>query len=208
MSDGATNSGAAKFRAGDTCLHAWLAGRARGRWATARGRWIQAALTAGLLVTGLGAWALAVIQPWTMKTAGAHLVSLAAGINPDQVRSAAVAIEELVDEHTTPAVRRLRRNPFVPVVAAAETGRSGPPPVPAAADQVGADGPTPREILEKVKGLRLEVIVITSAGERWAVINGENYREGDAVAGLEIVEIQEGRAKLQQGGVTCLLRMD
>jgi len=166
------------------------------------------ALTAGLLVTGLGAWALAVIQPWTMKTAGAHLVSLAAGINPDQVRSAAVAIEELVDEHTTPAVRRLRRNPFVPVVAAAETGRSGPPPVPAAADQVGADGPTPREILEKVKGLRLEVIVITSAGERWAVINGENYREGDAVAGLEIVEIQEGRAKLQQGGVTCLLRMD
>ena len=34
----------ARFWAADTWLHTWLAGRARGRWATARGRWIQAVL--------------------------------------------------------------------------------------------------------------------------------------------------------------------
>jgi hypothetical protein len=63
-------------------------------------------------------------------------------------------------------------------------------------------------ILEVVRNLRLEVTLITPAGERWAVIGGENYREGDTIAGMEIVEIQEGRVKLRQAGCTCLLRMD
>jgi hypothetical protein len=63
-------------------------------------------------------------------------------------------------------------------------------------------------ILEVVRNLRLEVTLITPAGERWAVIDGVNYREGDTIAGMEIVEIQEGRVKLRQAGMTCLLRID
>ena len=65
-----------------------------------------------------------------------------------------------------------------------------------------------RNILETIKGLRLEVTLTAPTGERWAVINGENLREGDTIAGLEIIEIQEGKVKLQRGGMSCLLRMD
>jgi hypothetical protein len=71
-----------------------------------------------------------------------------------------------------------------------------------------AAAPTPRQILEEARGLRLEVILTTPSGERWVVINGTSYREGDAVAGMEIVEIQGTRIKLQRAGMMCLLRMD
>jgi hypothetical protein len=40
------------------------------------------------------------------------------------------------------------------------------------------------------------------------VINGKDYHPGDRVEGLRLVEIQEGKVKLEQGGVTCVLRMD
>ncbi len=201
-----------RFWAADTWIHVWLAGRSRGRWATARGRWIQAMLTVALLVTGLSAWALAIIQPWTTKVADRGVFAASPGVTPDRVRSAAVSLEELVGEHVSAVPRPLRRNPFDHAGSAGEeaVAPDSKRPAPRAANVVGAtaDRPTPQEILEKVKGLRLEVILITPEGQRWAVINGENYREGNAVAGFRIVEIQEGRAKLQQGGVTCLLRMD
>ena len=35
------------------------------------------------------------------------------------------------------------------------------------------------------------MILTIPSGERWVVINGASYREGDAVAGMEIVEIRE-----------------
>lgn len=102
----------ARFWAGDTWIHAWLAGRARGRWATARGRWIEAVLTAALLVAGLGAWALAIIQPWTSKTTDSGVFAVSAGVTPDRVRSAAVEVEELVGERVAAMPALLRRNPF------------------------------------------------------------------------------------------------
>lgn len=202
----------ARFWAADTWFHTWLAGRARGRWATARGRWIQAVLTAALLVTGLSAWALAIIQPWTTKATDCGVFAVSAGVTPDRVRSAAIGVEELVGGGAAPVPAPLRRNPFDHAgpggAEAAASDPPGPAPRPASAADDAAGRPTPQEILEKVKGLRLEVILITPEGQRWAVINGENYREGDAVSGFRIAEIQEGRATLQQGGVTCLLRMD
>ena len=202
----------AKFWAGDTWIHAWLAGRARGRWATVRGRWIRAVLTAALLVTGLSAWALAIIQPWTMKTTDHHVFAASAGVTPDRVRSAAVDLEDLLGERVAPVSGPLRRNPFDHAGPAGEEAAASdsksPAPRPASVADLAAEEPTPQEILEKVKGLRLEVILITPEGPRWAVINGENSREGDEVAGFRIVEIQQGRTRLQRGGVTCLLRMD
>jgi len=202
----------ARFWAGDTWIHAWLAGRARGRWATARGRWIEAVLTAALLVAGVGAWALAIIQPWTSKTTGSGVFAVSAGVTPDRVRSAAVGVDELVGERVAAMPALLRRNPFdhagIPGTVAVDPDPERPAPHAAGAAEEAVGRPTPQDILEKVKALRLEVILITPEGQRWAVINGEDYREGDAVSGFRIVEIQEGRARLQQGGVTCLLRMD
>lgn len=183
----------------------WLGGRGRGRWATWRGRWIQTALTIGLLLTGVSAWALALVQPWAGRTGDPGIITLAVGVNAAQVRSADVGPEQLVNDNGAAPPAPLRRNPFVPV-------QTGPAAAGDAKGQVPPTSPaTPRaagQVLETVKGLRLEVILITPAGERWAVINAKNYREGDAVAGMEIVEIQEGRVKLQQGDITCLLRMD
>ncbi len=183
----------------------WLGGRGRGWWATWRGRWIQTALTVGLLLTGVSAWALALVQPWTGRTGDPGIITVASGVNAAQVRSADVDIEQLVDGAGAAPPATLQRNPFVAV-------RTHPAAPGAAKGQVPPAGPAPGQaagqVLETVKGLRLEVILITPAGERWAVINARNYREGDAVAGMEIVEIQEGRVKLQQGGITCLLRMD
>ena len=202
----------ARFWAADTWLHTWLAGRARGRWATARGRWIQAVLTAALLVAGLGAWALAIIQPWTAKTADPGVFAVSSGVTPEKVRSAAVGVDELVGDRKATVPAPLQRNPFdharSGTVEAVAPGAKRLAPHTVGAADVPADRPTPQDILEKVKGLRLEVILITPEGQRWVVINGEDYREGEAVSGFRIVEIHEGRAKLQQGGVTCLLRMD
>jgi len=202
----------ARFWAGDTWIHAWLAGRARGRWATARGRWIEAVLTAALLVGGLGAWALAIIQPWTSKTTDSGVFAASAGVTPERVRSAAADVEELVGERVAAMPEPLQRNPFdhagITGTVAVDPDAKRPAPHPAGAAEEAVGRPTPQDILEKVKAMRLEVILITPEGQRWVVINGEDYREGDAVSGFRIVEIQEGRARLQQGGVTCLLRMD
>jgi hypothetical protein len=83
-------------------------------------------------------------------------------------------------------------------------------PAAPAADKLrpASEAPTAKEILSALKALRLEVTLVSPSGEPWAVIDGKDYRVGDTVGGMEIVEIGEGRVKLQRGAVTCLLRMD
>jgi hypothetical protein len=242
MNDRGSNRGSHANRARYAGLFAWLAARPRGRWATARGRWFQAFLTAILALTGLSAWALALVQPWTGRGGDRGMVTATGGIDSQKMRSAADEIERWLSEPTAATPRPLRRNPFVdstagkasvmaamsaeplPAGGAAKHpgAQIGPTPAPAgdpsahaagdpSAHAAGAPAPLPvdpRAVLEAVKGLRLAVILIAPTGERWAVINGENYREGDAIAGLEIVEIQEGKVKLQRAGFTCLLRME
>ena len=234
MTETATQPGAAPSPTRWGVLFAWLAARPRGRWATARGRCVQTGLTASLLLAGLAAWALALVQPWTGRPADRGIVTIAGGMDTGRIRAAAADVDRLCAAAPTP-VKPPRRNPFAPKAASAAPGSekvsgtlSRRVPVtfsdpglrePRTPGRLGdqeagpADGaaraaPAVQAVLEAVRGLRLEVILTTPAGERWAVINGRNLREGDRVAGLEIVEIQEGRVRLQQGGVTCLLRMD
>jgi hypothetical protein len=206
-------------------LLTWLAGRQRGRWATRRGRWIKTVLTAALIVTGLTAWAVALVQPWTGHRGDPGDVALGSSVDVEKLRQASAEVQKIVREYVPPVLKPLRRNPFegagpaaaesaAPAVVAAPAPPARPPDetaspaklAPAAAPPSGR--PTPPKVLETLRGLKLEIVVATPAGERWAVINGETYREGDTVAGLEIVEIQDGRVKLQQAGTTCLLRMD
>jgi len=225
MTGNATQPGAAPSPTRWGVLFAWLAARPRGRWATARGRCVQTGLTASLLLAGLAAWALALVQPWTRPgRADRGIVTIAGGMDTGKIRAAAADVERLCATAPAP-VKPLRRNPFAPRVASAApdrqpsatalpgvreprqaAGGAGRTTDPAASAAKAA--PAVQAVLEAVRGLRLEMILTTRAGERWAVINGRNLREGDRVAGLEIVEIQEGKVRLQQGGVTCLLRMD
>jgi multidrug efflux pump subunit AcrA (membrane-fusion protein) len=79
---------------------------------------------------------------------------------------------------------------------------------PAEPPAVSSTPTSPAQVLAVVRTLKLEVTLIAPTGERWAVINGATYREGDAIAGLEISEIQEGKVRLRQRDITCLLRMD
>jgi hypothetical protein len=224
MTENATQPGAAPSPTRWGVLFAWLAARPRGRWATARGRCVQTGLTASLLLAGLAAWALALVQPWTGRPADRGIVTIAGGMDTGKIRAAAADVERLCATAPTP-VKPLRRNPFAPKAASAAPDRRPSatalggvhePRTPAGgagrttglADGAAKAEPAVQAVLDAVRGLRLEVILTTPAGERWAVINGRNLREGDRIAGLEIVEIQEGRVRLQQGGVTCLLRMD
>ncbi|MBM4017407.1 MAG: hypothetical protein FJ288_03620 [Planctomycetes bacterium] len=212
-------------------LLAWLAARPRGRFATVRGRWVQTFLTACLLMAGLGTWALALVQPWTGCPSDPGMVTFAGGVDTAKIRAATSDVERLCTAAPRP-VRPLARNPFAPLVAAAATAAPdqsrdrkgaapytiapGPAakdherrPAPGAEKSVPAAGePSAQAVLELVKGLRLEVVLTTPSGQRWAVINGRNLREGDSIAGLQVVEIQETKVKLQQAGMTCLLRMD
>jgi hypothetical protein len=197
-------------------LTSWLAARPRGRWATARGRWAQTCLTASLLLAGLAAWALALVQPWTGRSVDPGIVMFAGGMDTEKIRAAAAEVEQLCAA-TPREVKPLRRNPFLPQAASAATvartapapggPETQPPTAGAGKDAASSAGAAPA-MLDVVKGLRLEVVLTTPTGERWAVINGQNLREGDKIAGLEISEIRDGRVKLQQAGMTCLLRMD
>ena len=214
-----TTGTAPRWRVAAATLLAWLAGRQRGRWATCRGRWIKTLLTAVLLVTGLSAWAVALVQPWTSRAANWDVMTLTSTVDAARVRAASAEVQKLVPDYVPPTVQPLRRNLFdgarpasalpgaPPAAGAAPPEVPASPTVPEPAPQA-EPVPGPQQVLEAVKGLKLEIILITPAGERWAVINGASYQEGDAVAGLELVEIQEGHVRLQQAGLTCLLRMD
>jgi hypothetical protein len=189
-------------------LMLWLASRPRGRWATARGRWCQTVLTACLVLAGVSAWALALVQPWTGRTGEYGIVSVASGVDTAKIRAAAGNVEKLFPGHAAEA-RTPTRNPFAPRTARAQAAPETWRPETHRPDaEPAAPAPTAKSILETIKGLRLEVTLTTPTGERWAVINGENLREGDTIAGLELTEIQEGKVKLRHGGATCVLRMD
>ena len=202
-------------------LLAWLAGRMTGRWATRKRRWLKAFMTTLLLLAGLEAWALAVVQPWSVRPGDPGIVALpAVNVDPERVRSVAREVEQLCREWKEAAVRPLRCNPFAASREEREVSVSRPGlreaggPARAAASApagpltyVGA-APEPKALLADLKALRLEMTLIVLGGERWAVINQTDYREGDTVADMEIVEIREGKVKLQRGGITCLLRID
>ena len=198
-------------------VFAWLAGHATGRLAAGRGRWIKMILTVALLVTGLSAWALAVVQPWAARTSDPGIVALpAAEVNPEKVRALSQEVERLCGNWKQRALRPLRRNPFAGANAAKRNGEPVAPSLAAATptkptaekSEPAREAPTAKEILSTLKALRLEVTLVSPSGEHWAVIDGKDYRVGDTVSGMEIVEIGEGRVKLQRGAVTCLLRMD
>jgi len=178
-------------------------------------------MTTLLLLAGLGAWALAVVQPCVARPGDPGIVAMpAVNVDPEKVRSVAREVEQLCREWKEAAVRPLRCNPFAASREEREVSVSRPglreagEPARAAASvpagpltRVGA-APEPKVLLADLKALRLEMTLIALGGERWAVINRTDYREGDTVAGMEIVEIREGKVKLQRGGVTCLLRID
>jgi hypothetical protein len=196
-------------------LAAWLIARPRGRWATRRGRWAQTILTIGLLLTGLVAWALALVQPWTnhMNPGGQIM---AAALDAEKVRAATSDLEGLAGDNSRLTPAAPQRNPFV--MASAEGAVTPAPVTPVAATATTPSEtlphatplktPAAKDVLEAVRLLRLEITVMAPTGERWAVINGQEYREGESVAGFQVLEIQEGKVRLQQAGTTCLLRMD
>jgi hypothetical protein len=198
-------------------LFAWLAGHATGRLTAGRGRWIKMILTVALLVTGLSAWALAVVQPWAARSADPGIVALpAVDVSPEKVRMLSQEVERLCGNWKERVLRPLRRNPFGGARAAGRGGGVAAPSPGAAAPAASAaeksrsapEVPTAKEILSALKALRLEVTLVSPSGEHWAVIDGKDYRVGDTVGGMEIIEIGEGQVKLQRGAVTCLLRMD
>jgi hypothetical protein len=206
---------------------AWLVGRPHGRWATPRGRWIRTVATAGLLVTAVAAWALALIQPWTFHpVAAAAALALPVG-PPVRMRSSPPVNAELLAAGSA-AVRPVRRDPFfLGEPPGRETiadfglrisdwpAKATPDPhAPAAKPSQIRNPKSPiaslaaREVLDAIRRLRLEMTLVGPDGAAWAVIDGQEYRQGEVVGGLEIIEIQEGRVKLRKGEILCLLRMD
>jgi len=218
MSNEQKHTGSADREARTAGLLAWLAGKTTGRWATRKRQWLKTFMTTLLLLAGLGAWALAVVQPWVVRPGDPGIVALpTVTVNPEKVRSVAREVEQLCSEWKEVAVRPLRCNPFATgreewEVSAGplEPREAGEPArAPASAPARTSDAaPEPKALLADLKALRLEMTLVAPGGERWAVINQTDYREGDTVAGMEIVEIREGEVKLQRGGVTCLLRMN
>lgn len=185
------------------------AGAAGRRLTATLRRRLQTVLTAVLVVAGLGAWAVALVQPWTGRSGDPGIITVpVAGLDADQIRSAS-SIEGWLPQRRKPPIPDLARNPFLAAGApAADDGKAALLPAVPADAPAAVSGRAPSEILALVKGLRLEVTLVSPSGERWAVINGKDYHPGDRVEGLRLVEIQEGKVRLEQGGVTCLLRMD
>jgi len=213
-------------------LHTWLeASDTHGR-RTRHGRYLHIGLTATLLVAGLAAWALALVQPWKAHAADPGILAVAGQPAPQRVRAAAAEAEHLVDAVPMPPLPVLARNPFETAEQDASTAEPGTEAqenpsaaaggfadgprgdtatgreVPADVDGTASGAPTARQVAETVRGLELKATVRSTRGERWAVINNKVYRAGDEVAGLILVEIGENRATLRRGAVTCVLRMD
>ena len=193
-------------------LWAWLGGRPAGGLRTGRGRWVKMILTAGLLVAGLSAWAIAVVQPWAARTTDPGIVAVAsANVTPQQMRLLSEDVERLCAGWRERRAPALHRNPFASRGVAAAEAEALPTDPPPPAEEVQAQkalpAGAPAEFLSAVKGLRVELTLTGPGGEPWAVINGQDCHVGDMVAGLEIVEIGEGWVTLKQGTVTCRLRM-
>jgi len=215
----------------------WLLGDPRRCRRTARRRWLHGALTVGLLLTGLAAWALALLQPWRAP-ATAAVVPLQAPEPPGRVEAAAREAARLFQVPHPPALRPLARDPFEGArpgptregasPSAKEPDAAPPPPGPAAGGEAlgaeavdgGGAGPTPGRpsadaVARLVVGLRLEAVVFSPDGQCRAVIGERVYRPGDRVADAEgtltnlVVEtIREDRVVLRWAGITCVLPLD
>jgi hypothetical protein len=161
-------------------------------------RRLKTVLTIGLIATGLSAWAAALVQPWTAR-----------GGSPGMVIRAVSSEGERVPPRKKARLFELVRNPFLGQAQAAETvpGPAAERPASPAPAQA-APAPKAAVVLAAVKLLHLDVTLTGPNGERWAVISGHDYREGDSIGALKLVEVQEGKVKLEQGGVVCLLQMD
>ena len=186
--------------------------------AASRRRWAKTFMTVALLLTGIVAWALALVQPWTKNRGDRGMIAIASSVDPEKVRQAAADIEKFLCESAAPSLKPLRWDPFQsgrPILAEsgakpapAPQAEESNPSAPRKAENGSKAASAPQQTLQMIKGLKLEVVLITATGERWAVINGESYRVGDEVAGMHVTEIKENTVKLQQGGTTCLLRID
>jgi hypothetical protein len=174
-------------------------------------RRLKTVLTVGLVVTGLGAWAAALVQPWTARGGSPGMVTVPApALSEDRIRAVSSEGERVPPRKKTPLFE-LVRNPFLGQAQAAEpVRRPAPetPAIPASAPTEAAPAPKAAGVLAAVKMLHLDVTLTGPNGERWAVISGRDYREGDSVGGLKLVEVQEGKVKFEQDGVVCLLQMD
>lgn len=203
-------SAAAGLRRIGAFIQAWLLGRGLDRGRSSRGRWLHVGLTVMLLVTGLAAWALALVQPWKAQASDPGIVAARGQPAPQRVRAAAQEAEKLLEHEVVPALPTLGRNPFkTPGWAEAPRGASGPALASPGGPASPGTGPvTAEQVAETVRGLTLKATVRSTRGERWAVINEKAYREGDEVAGLTLVEIGEDRAMFRRAGVTCVLKMD
>jgi len=214
MSEPRAKSGAHGALARVGALVTSLTGYPPGHLGSSRGRCIRTILTAALIVTGTSAWALALVQPWAAHGNAMAMVGMAGGVDTERVRSAAVDLEKVISENAVASPSPLKRNPFGQVQVRRPEGAATHPAEGASAVAQKTQGPpsqghaTAKTVLDTAKGLKVEMILTGASGERWVVINGASYREGDAVAGLAITEIQGTRVKLQHAGITCLLGMD
>ncbi len=203
-------SAPAEHRSLGIVLQEWLLGGRRCPWGSTRTRWLHAGLTVALLVTGVAAWGVALVQPWQVRAADPGIVAVPGRPAPERVRAAARAGEDLAEEPSAPGPRPLRRDPFQPARAwgasAKASADAGEPP--RRPDAAGPGTVTAEQVVRVAKDLSLKATVHSPTGERWAVINGHTYREGDVVAGLTLVEVREDRATLQRAGMICILKMD
>jgi hypothetical protein len=193
-----------------------LLAQPRDRWATGRNRGIRIVLTATLLVTGVSAWALALVQPWAGPR-GYDTRATAAVIDLQKMQDMVAGLESVCSINLPPA-QAPGRNPFVPTVAMMTVGHPAAAttaiekhvatPVTTEKTVRPVASPAAKTLLESVKTLRLEATLVSPGAQRWAVINGAEYHEGETVSGFQILEIQEGKVKLQQAGILCLLRME
>ncbi len=96
-----------------TAATGWLLAPPRGRRATGRGRFIRILLTVSLLVTGVLAWAVALVQPWANRT-GQDAQTMAAVLDTQKMQAItadldAVCAEELPAAPAPGATRLPRR---------------------------------------------------------------------------------------------------
>ncbi len=186
---------------------AWLTGWPSGRRAARRGRLLRPVATAGLLLTAVAAWMLALVQPWRPEANSPAAVQLPeVTMPPTDAYVAAEQLDRLCAALDGPSPRPLEWNPFA-AEAAGDVSAEGTTERPSRSARKATAGEPP-EVLETLRALRLDLTLVGPKGTRWAVIDGREYGEGECVAGLEILEIQEGHVKLRSGGLVGVLRVD
>ncbi len=184
-------------------LLSWLASRSHGWCSTLPGHWVKVAVTGALLLGALVAWGVALIQPWARQGTAGIVPLPHLEIDLGHVPSSSAALEALCRKPVEPVRAGPLRDPF-----SGPCATTAPCPSPSAPERAPAAEGSPEALLEALRAFRLELTLVDPEGARWAVIDGRNYQVGDAIGGMEIVAIEEGRVKLRQGATTCVLRMD